>query len=157
MTIWTRCLRRPKKAAWPALVAVSLLGFAPTLASPQKSTPATSKTAVVIPRGDIELRGWFYNANVDGTAPLAILLHGFPGNPDEPLGLGTALAALGVNALGFNFSGTHQSGGDFSMKTSQLDIAAVFAFVRDPVFLERFSIDSDRIALGGHSFGGVWP
>ena len=138
----------------PAVLAVML---APIVAAPAVSESATavaSKTAVVLNRGGVDLHGWFFKAESEGPAATAILLHGFPGNPVDPLGLGAALADRGVHALAFNYSGTFDSGGVFSMEATQRDIAAALAFVRDPVNVERFGIDPGRLALGGHSYGG---
>ncbi len=129
-----------------------LLSLLPPL---QVNAQSESKTPVAISRGEVDLHGWLFEASVDSTAPIAILLHGFPGGPNDPLGLGSELAARGVHALAFNFSGTHASGGEFSMRTSQFDIAAAVAFVRDTANVSRFRIDPERIVLGGWSFGGL--
>lgn len=116
---------------------------------------AGTKTPVVIERDGADLRGWFFQSATGGRSPTAILLHGLPGNPEQPLGLGSELAARGIHALSFNFSGTHDSGGEFSMRTSQLDIAAAFAFLADPDNAARFGVDPERILLGGYSYGGL--
>ena len=146
--------QRTRPSRW-LLLCVAVLSVLPACASVQVGAHKEPKTPVVIVRGDVDLHGWFIHADAEGPAPVAILLHGFPGNPEDPLGLGRELAALGVHALAFNFAGTHESGGEFSMRTSQSDIAAALAFLRDPVNIRRFEVDPERIALGGWSFGGL--
>jgi len=138
------------------LTALSMTGLGLTAAPivGQVASTTESRTPVVIWRGEVELHGWFFSAGVDGPAPVAILLHGLPGNPVAPLGLGDELASLGIHTLAFNFSGTHESRGDFSLRNTQLDIAAVFAFARDPVNVTRFGIDPHSLVLGGYSYGG---
>lgn len=147
--------RRDTKARrWVALVAC-LLGAMSVLSAPTHAASSPgAKTPIVIPNGDVQLRGWFFSAGAEGPRPLAIVLHGFPGTTDDPLGLGARLAARGAHALTFNYSGTYESGGEFTMRGSQLDIAAAVAFARAPENVSRFRIDPDRIVLGGHSFGG---
>ena len=89
-----------------------------------------------------------------GPNPAVLLLHGFPGNDSDVLGIGAALAEAGVDVLTFNYSGTHRSGGEFSMENSQRDIAAALEFIRNADTVAGHEIDTSRIVLGGWSFGG---
>ena len=76
------------------------------------------------------IQGKFYSAS--GTAfsfPTILLLHGFPGNEEHVLGLGAELSLRGFNTLTFNYRGTYQSEGDFSLKNSLEDIQVAFDFL----------------------------
>jgi hypothetical protein len=70
------------------------------------------------------------------------------------LGLGALLAELNVNVLMFNPRGLHQSEGTSSFAHTLEDIAASLKWLRQADTRQRFRIDINRIALGGHSYGG---
>ena len=107
-----------------------------------------------IDRGGVVLKGKFYAAEGTGALPAVILLHGFPGNETDVMGLGRKLSEAGIHALAFNYSGTHRSQGEMSFEHAQRDIRAAFDFIRRPENVEKFGIDTARIILGGWCFGG---
>jgi len=107
-----------------------------------------------IDRGGVVLKGTFYAAEGTGALPAVILLHGFPGNETDVMGLGRKLSEAGIHALAFNFSGTHRSQGETSFENAQRDIRAAFDFIRRPENVEKYGIDAARIILGGWCFGG---
>ncbi len=89
-----------------------------------------------------------------------ILLHGFPGNETEVLGLGAKLRQSGVNVWSFNYRGTFQSEGLSSFPNSLADIAAAGAFLDDPENLIKFKIDitfipeiKHVISIAGNDWG----
>ena len=102
----------------------------------------------------IRLQGKFYMSEGTGTFPTVILLHGFPGNEIDVLGIGKKLSAAGYNALTFNYSGTHKSEGLFNFDNSQKDIGAAFDFIQHSENITQFKIDTSRIILGGYCYGG---
>lgn len=102
------------------------------------------------------LKGKFFHAKESNQALTLILLQGFPGNQEDVdvLGLGRKLAPAGFNVLTFNYSGTHRSEGKFNMQNTLKDIQAAYDYVHRSDAVLRFHIDTTRIVLGGHSYGG---
>lgn len=109
---------------------------------------------ITLDRNGVLLKGKFHAAQGTGPFPTVVLLSGFPGNQTDVLGLGALLSEEGFNVLTFNYSGTHESQGEFSFENSQKDIHAAFDFLSRSENISRFKVDSDRIYLGGWSFGG---
>ncbi|MBN1363353.1 MAG: alpha/beta fold hydrolase [Syntrophaceae bacterium] len=109
---------------------------------------------ITITRDEIKLKGNFYPAEGAGPITTVILLHGFPGNEIDVLGVGQKLSESGINALTFNYSGTYQSDGLFSFDNTQKDIKAAYDFAQHPANVEKFRIDTTEIILGGYSYGG---
>jgi fermentation-respiration switch protein FrsA (DUF1100 family) len=102
----------------------------------------------------VHLKGNLHAAEGEGPFPTVILLHGFPDNKNDVLGLGQKMSVAGINALTFDYSGTYQSEGEYSLKNTQSDINAAYQFIHQPKNLTRFKVDESRICLGGHSYGG---
>jgi dipeptidyl aminopeptidase/acylaminoacyl peptidase len=109
---------------------------------------------ITINNNGVNLRGKFFVVNKEGKFPTLILLHGFPGNESDPLGLGSPLMQSGINVITFNYSGTFQSEGFSSFRNSLADIKAVFTFIHNPENILRFKIDTTSIIVGGYSYGG---
>ncbi len=121
-----------------------------TFSQSQASTPID----INIDRDRIVLKGKFYVSDGDGSFPTVILLHGGIGNETDVLGIGDKLFKAGINALTFNYSGTHKSEGKNSWENTQKDIQAAFDFIHRPANITKFKIDTSRIYLGGYSYGG---
>lgn len=138
---------RPPSSLSPALGLALTILMAP-LGRP--STPAD----ITIDRHGVLLKGKFYVAEGDGPFPTVVLLHGFPGNEMDVLGLGGKLSKEGINALTFHYSGTHQSQGEYSFGDTQKDIRAAFELIHRSENVSRYRIDTTRIYLGGYSYGG---
>jgi len=100
------------------------------------------------------LKGKFYVVKEKGPFPTVILLHGFPGNEKDVLGLGQRMSEAGINALTFNYSGTYQSEGEFSLENTLRDIMAAYQYIHQQKIISKFRIDPTRICLGGVSYGG---
>jgi dipeptidyl aminopeptidase/acylaminoacyl peptidase len=109
---------------------------------------------ITIERDSVILKGKFYKATGDGKKPVVILLQGSPGNTYDVLGLGRSLSSSGINAMTFNYGGSHQSTGKFSFPGCQEDIAAAIRFLHNPDVIGKYHIDTDAIILAGYSFGG---
>lgn len=109
---------------------------------------------ITIDRDGILLKGKFYMAEGKGVLPTLILLQGSPGNTTDVIGLGRRLSQSGINAMTFNYSGTHQSEGKLSFPNCLEDITAVYKFLRTPENIRKFRVDTARIILSGYSFGG---
>ena len=115
---------------------------------------ASTPIDITIDRNGVLLKGKFYMSEGIGNFPTVILLHGFPGNEIDVLGIGSQLSEVGINALTFNYSGTHQSEGDCNFENTQKDIKAVFEFIHQSKNTHKYKIDTTRIILGGYSYGG---
>ncbi len=109
---------------------------------------------ITIERDSVLLKGKFYKAPGDDNKPVVILLQGSPGNTYDVLGLGKSLSMSGINAMTFNYSGSHNSTGTFSFPNCQADIGATFRFLHRPDVVGKFRIDTTAIIIAGYSFGG---
>jgi dienelactone hydrolase len=107
-----------------------------------------------IDKDGVILKGKFYKATNDDIRPAVILLQGSPGNTNDVLELGKLLSMSGINAMTFNYSGSHQSSGTFSFPNCQSDIEATLRFLHRPDVIGKFRIDTAAIILAGYSFGG---
>lgn len=103
---------------------------------------------------DAKLNAIVYEAQGAGPHPTVILLHGFPGN-ERNLDLAQALRRAGWNVVFFHYRGAWGSGGAFSFGHVLEDSAAVVEAVRHPEFARAHRVDAGRIALVGHSMGGM--
>jgi uncharacterized protein len=146
---------------------LSLLGFS----SAQGQTPACSPDAVTadptaidtayppstrvvqIPSGGAHLNGVFYLAQGRGRHPTAVFLHGFPGD-EKNLDLAQAVRRAGFNALVFYYRGAWGSPGTYSYAHVLEDVTTVLAWLREPGPADSMRVDSRRLVLVGHSFGG---
>jgi predicted esterase len=115
---------------------------------------ASTPIDITIDRSGVLLKGKFYISEGTGTFPTVILLHGFPGNETDVLGIGSKLSDENINALIFNYSGTYQSQGEFNFGNTQKDIQAAFEFIHQSENIRKYKIDTTRIILGGYSYGG---
>lgn len=109
---------------------------------------------ISIDRSGVLLKGKFYVAEGESIFPTVILLHGFPGNETDVLGIGDKLSQSGINAMTFNYAGSYQSQGATSLENNQKDIGAAFDFIRQPDNIRKFKIDTTHIYLGGWCHGG---
>ena len=87
--------------------------------------------------------------------PVAILMHGFTGNKDEHLWqlLADSLATRGIATVRFDFNGHGHSEGrfeDMTVPNEIVDAEKIVAYVAQQPWA-----DTSRIALVGHSQGGV--
>lgn len=100
------------------------------------------------------LNAFFYSCTSERPAPVVVLLHGWPGNPGNPLELAPKICAGGVHVLVFNYRGTWGSEGFTSLKNSTEDIAEVVNFFKEKSTADKYSIDTSRIIVAGYSYGG---
>ncbi len=99
------------------------------------------------------LHGNFFPADTPAPATL-LLLPGFPGNPNDVLGLGALLVSQGVNVMTFSPRGMHASEGTFGFANTLADTGAALDWLEQPEVQRRFHVDSAKLTIGGHSFGG---
>ena len=101
-----------------------------------------------------KLRGRFYHALGEPPFPTILLLGGFPGNETDVLELGQGLSQHGVSTLTFNYCGTYQSEGTFSLRHSLEDIHAAWMYLHEEGVIRNFQINTGRLLVGGYSYGG---
>src|ERR1700722_3403881 len=120
--------------------------------SPNLQPPASMVEIRILSR-KLRMNGLMYLPAGPGPHPIAIFLHGYPGN-ERNLDLAQAVRRAGYAALYFDYRGDFGSAGTFSFAHSLEDAAAVLAWARDPENILKYQIDPTRIALVGHSLGG---
>ena len=100
------------------------------------------------------VRGRFFAA--DGPLPTATLLlfPGWPGDPDDVLGLGALLVQQGINVCMFNPRGVYQSDGMCTNPNTLQDIRSALLWLRQTDVKRQYKVDPARIILGGYSYGG---
>jgi pimeloyl-ACP methyl ester carboxylesterase len=118
-----------------------------------KAHPAAMES-FQIPSHGAQLNAIAYLAAGAGPHPAVIVLHGFPGN-ERNLDLAQAIRRAGWNAIYFNYRGSWGSPGVFSFSNSMEDTVAAIAYLRDPANAAKLRTDPKRIALVGHSMGGL--
>lgn len=104
--------------------------------------------------GECKLKGRLHPAAGTAPFPTILLLPGFPGNEDDVLELGAQVGARGINVLTFNYQGTYQSEGVYSLRNTMQDISAGIEYLQQDDVVRQFDIDSNRFILGGYSYGG---
>ncbi len=115
--------------------------------------PPPSMDSFAIDSHGSRLNALIYRAAGEGPHPVALFLHGFPGN-EKNLDLAQAVRRAGWDAIYFNYRGSWGSAGTFSMANSLEDVAAALAWIRTPANAQKHHLDPNRVAIVGHSFGG---
>jgi pimeloyl-ACP methyl ester carboxylesterase len=110
-------------------------------------------TVLHIPSHGLLINGIAYQPAGAGQHPTLIICHGLPGN-EKNLDLAQAVRRAGWNAITFNYRGSWGSPGVYRFAQNLEDADAVLAYLRDSGNAARLGIDTNRIALAGHSMGG---
>jgi len=121
---------------------------------PRDAAHPASVAPLVIPSGGAAMNGLIYTASGAGPHPTLLLLHGFPGN-EQNLDLAQAARRAGWNVVTMHYRGSWGSGGAFSFAHAAEDANAAVAYLLKPETAARFGIDPKRIAVAGHSMGGM--
>src|ERR1700674_3807269 len=120
---------------------------------PADSAHPAAMTVLHIPSHGARINGLVYSPPGAGPHPTLVICHGLPGN-EKNLDLAQAVRRAGWNAVTFNNRGSWGSPGAFRFSHNLEDADAVLAYLRDPVNAPRLGIDTQRIAMAGHSIGG---
>ncbi len=120
--------------------------------SPNVKPPAAMEEIKISTPGGA-LNGLLYLPAGAGRHPVAVFLHGYPGN-ERNLDLAQAVRRAGYAVVFFDYRGVFGTGGTFSRAHSLEDVSAALAWVRAPENADKYRLDPARIALVGHSFGG---
>ncbi|HWE99862.1 MAG TPA: alpha/beta fold hydrolase [Caulobacteraceae bacterium] len=107
-----------------------------------------------IPTHGMAINGVLYRAAGDGAHPTLVLYHGLPGN-EQNLDLAQAVRRDGWNVLTLHYRGSWGSPGAFSFAHVLEDAQAALDFIRDPAVAAKYGVDRTRIAVAGHSMGGM--
>ncbi|MBB2191036.1 alpha/beta fold hydrolase [Gluconacetobacter azotocaptans] len=140
-----------------AMPAIALAGPPPaavTTDPPVDRVHPSAMAAFVIPSEEGALNAVMYSAAGARPHPTLLLLHGFPGN-EQNLDLAQVARRAGWNVLTFHYRGSWGSPGRFSFAHCVQDAATALAYLRKPQVIARFDIDPSRIAVAGHSLGGI--
>jgi len=121
--------------------------------SADKDRPAGA-VAFQLPSHGAHLNAFLYTASGAGAHPTLLLFHGFPGN-EQNLDVAQAARRAGWNVLSLHYRGSWGSDGAFSFAHCAEDAEAAIAWLRDPANVARYGIDPTRIAVAGHSMGGM--
>lgn len=108
---------------------------------------------VMFESSDCKLMGTMFLAAGEGTHPVIILLHGFPGD-EVNYDLAQVFRRQGFNVLVFHYRGCWGSEGDYLWKNLVEDVSSAKRFVKSDYAKNKFRIDPDKIILIGHSMGG---
>jgi pimeloyl-ACP methyl ester carboxylesterase len=127
--------------------------FAVTRDPPRDAAHPAAMKALAIPSGATSLNAVLYTAAGSGPHPTVLLLHGFPGN-EQNLDLAQAMRRAGWNVLTLHYRGSWGTPGAFSFRHVLDDADAALAWLRSPAGLAA-GVDRDRIAVVGHSMGGM--
>ncbi|MCR2807350.1 alpha/beta hydrolase family protein [Paenibacillus soyae] len=106
-----------------------------------------------IPVGEDYVVGRLYSPAGEGPHPTIVLLHGFPGTQSNH-DLAAGLQQAGYQTLVFHYRGCWGSTGNSSVAHALEDVETVLRYLRSPGVSGQYGVDTDRIALAGHSFGG---
>jgi uncharacterized protein len=139
----------------PLILLLSLPAGANTAAARATPTPVRPAAMVqmVLPSHGVMLYGILYLAAGAGPHPTAVLFHGFPGF-EQNLDIAQYLRARGWNVLAMHYRGSWGVKGNFSFEHAAEDADAQVSYVLDPKNAQKYSIDTHRVIVIGHSMGG---
>jgi uncharacterized protein len=120
---------------------------------PAERSNAASMESLEIPSHGASLNAFMYIAAGAGPHPVAVLLHGLPGN-ERNLDLAQDVWRAGWNVLYMDYRGSWGSQGAFSFSHSVEDVEAAITYLREPSRAAMLRLDPRRIVLVGHSMGG---
>lgn len=108
---------------------------------------------LVIESDGSRMFGVMYTPQGKGPHPTILLLHGFPGS-ERNFDLAQIFRRAGFNVVVFHYRGSWGSEGDFSFQHVLEDSERVIKYLLDIDNASRYSIDTSRFILMGHSMGG---
>jgi pimeloyl-ACP methyl ester carboxylesterase len=140
-------------ATFPVMTSAQFVPPAIFIDPPADAAHPATMAVLNIPSHGLQINGIVYQPSGAGPHPTLVICHGLPGN-EKFLDLAQAVRRAGWNAVAFNYRGSWGSPGAFRFSHTLEDADAVLAYLRDPVNAARLGIDTQRIAMAGHSMGG---
>jgi uncharacterized protein len=120
---------------------------------PADAAHPAKMTVLHIPSHGVLINGIAYQPAGAGLHPTLVICHGLPGN-EKNLDLAQAVRRAGWNAITFNYRGSWGSPGVYRFTQNLEDADSVLAYLREPANATRLGIETQRIAIAGHSMGG---
>ncbi len=120
---------------------------------PDAANPA-GMVAFQLPTGTEKINALLYLAAGDGPKPALLLLHGFPGN-EQNLDLAQAARRAGWDVLTLHYRGSWGSDGTFSFVNCIEDARNAARWLQSESFIKQTGHTPSRIAVAGHSMGGM--
>ena len=111
-------------------------------------------TEIYFYKDSLKIQSWFYKSTKKELSPIVFLLHGYPDEDKDVLGLGKFLSDEGFNVLCLNYIGTYKSEGLWNPISSLQSVEAAIDFINSEDFKRKFTINSIEKTIIGHSFGG---
>jgi pimeloyl-ACP methyl ester carboxylesterase len=140
--------------AVPASAQRSRIDPAAILRDPLRDSAAPAGQAYMrIPVNGSHINGALQTASGTALHATVLLLHGFVGY-EGMQDVGEALRRAGLNVLAIHYRGAWGSEGTFTFGGSVDDAQAALQWLRDPAIAAQYHIDTTRIYVIGHSFGG---
>jgi len=144
---------------WSVAISDVAMAGDTAIADPEADDP--EYPPIMVPVTSFEVHGdrangyWLY-PNGAGPFPTVIFLHGFPGY-EQNRDTAQALRRAGFVIFFFHYRGSWGSGGTFSLAGARQDVDAAIEYVKSFCGgkCKDAPLDSDRIALFGHSMGGL--
>jgi dienelactone hydrolase len=103
----------------------------------------------------IELQCYFHRATGKGPFPTIFLLQGWASGGTDSRQIGATLAGSGINSITFHYRGTFLSEGVITFKDLFEDLDFIYNLLKTEEFQKKYEIDTSKIIMGGHSFGGA--
>ena len=142
-------------AADPAMARTVAPVPAAVVADPPANAASPARMiAFQLPSAGALLNAVMYVAAGRGPHPTLLLFHGFPGN-EQNLDLAQAARRAGWNVLTLHYRGSWGSPGSFSYAHCIEDARNAARYLHDPAFAATAQIDTQRLAVAGHSMGGL--
>ena len=110
--------------------------------------------AFQLPTGGEKINAVIYLAAGDGPKPALLLLHGFPGN-EQNLDLAQAARRAGWDVLTLHYRGSWGSDGAFTFVNCIEDAENAARWLQSDAFIKQTGYAPSRIAVAGHSMGGM--
>lgn len=121
--------------------------------APDKKFPAGLIVAE-IPSHGATMLGVLYVAAGPGPHPALVIFHGFRGF-EQNLDLAQPARRAGWSVLTLHYRGSWGNAGGFSFTHAIEDAAAAVAYLRTPETIKGARLAPGRIAVVGHSMGGL--
>jgi len=140
-------------------ILITALLFLFSISTKSRSTPFASNnddnpTEIYFYKDSLKIQSWFYKSAKNEFSQIVFLLHGYPDQDKDVLGLGKFLSNEGFNVLCLNYIGTYKSEGLWDPISSIQSVEAAIDFINSEDFKRKYSINSVEKTIIGHSFGG---